>query len=67
MSPYKSQAYVKFGDSICMDRFLDRADPEKKVQSKSIQTELNACRERIQALAKGKVRMKCFFTSYAYN
>lgn len=57
MTPYKSQAYVKFGDTICMDRFLDMVDPGKKARAKGIQLELNAARERIQALTKGKVRL----------
>jgi ubiquitin carboxyl-terminal hydrolase 25 len=54
---YKSQAYVKFGETICMDRFLDSADPEKRTRSKDIQMRLNASRDRIQRLTQGKV---CF-------
>ncbi|RDB19324.1 putative ubiquitin carboxyl-terminal hydrolase 2 [Hypsizygus marmoreus] len=53
LQPYKSQAYVKFGETIYMDRFMDNADPQKKAQSKVIQTELNACRDRIR-LVEGK-------------
>jgi ubiquitin carboxyl-terminal hydrolase 25/28 len=55
LQPYKSQAYVKFGETIYMDRFMDNADPQKKQQSKSIQSELNACRERARLLMEGKV------------
>ncbi|KAI0756006.1 cysteine proteinase [Daedaleopsis nitida] len=51
---YKSQAYVKFGETIYMDRFLDSADPEKKARSKVLQTELAAARERVQRLTSGK-------------
>ncbi|KAI0640335.1 cysteine proteinase [Trametes polyzona] len=52
--PYKSQAYVKFGETIYMDRFLDSADPEKKARSKEIQAELTAARERVYKLTQGK-------------
>ncbi|KDQ51133.1 hypothetical protein JAAARDRAFT_199352 [Jaapia argillacea MUCL 33604] len=51
---YKSQAYIKFGETVYMDRFLDSADPQKKARSKAIQAELNECRERIQRLTQGK-------------
>ncbi|KAI5119718.1 hypothetical protein M0805_001432 [Coniferiporia weirii] len=54
LQPYKSHAYVKFGESICMDRFLHDAPTEKKIKSKEIQAELTACRERIQHLTQGK-------------
>jgi ubiquitin carboxyl-terminal hydrolase 25 len=56
MQAYKSNAYVKFDETIYMDRFLDRADSDKKTRAKVIQAELNTCRERIQVLTKGKVR-----------
>lgn len=52
---YKSQAYVKFGDTICLDRFLDIADPEKRARSKDIQSKLNTSRDRILRLTHGKV------------
>ncbi|KAI0686832.1 cysteine proteinase [Cytidiella melzeri] len=51
---YKSQAYVKFGETLCMDRFLDSANPEKRLRSKEIQARLNACWERIQRFTQGK-------------
>jgi len=54
LQPYKSQAYVKFGETIYMDRFMDNADPQKKHQSKNIQSELNACRERARLLVEGR-------------
>jgi len=54
LQPYKSQAYVKYGEVLYMDRFLDSADPEKKERSRAIQAELNECRERIHQLAAGK-------------
>lgn len=38
-----------------MDRFLDTADPQKKAKSKSIQTTLNAQKERLRLLTEGKV------------
>ena len=55
LQPYKSHAYVKFGETICMDRFLDDAPQEKKTRAKEIQAELNKCRDRIQELTQGKV------------
>jgi hypothetical protein len=57
MQAYKNNAYVRFEETIRMDRFLDRADTAKKARAKVIQSELNVCRERIQALTKGKVIM----------
>lgn len=56
LQPYKSQAYVKFGETIYMDRFLDNVNPQKKALSKQIQAELDTCRERIRTLLQGKVR-----------
>ncbi|KAF9532093.1 hypothetical protein CPB83DRAFT_867950 [Crepidotus variabilis] len=54
LQPYKSQAYVKFGESLYMDRFMDNADPTKKAKSKAIQSQLSACRERVRLLVEGK-------------
>ncbi|KAF8433463.1 cysteine proteinase [Boletus edulis BED1] len=54
LQPYKSQAYVKFGKTIYMDRFLDSADPHKKAKSKRIQTTLIARRERLRLLTEHK-------------
>ncbi|KAH8119745.1 cysteine proteinase [Phellopilus nigrolimitatus] len=54
LQPFKSHAYVKFGESISMDRFLDDAPAEKKARSRKIQAELSACRERIYHLTQGK-------------
>ncbi|KAI3622739.1 ubiquitin carboxyl-terminal hydrolase [Moniliophthora roreri] len=51
---WKSQAYVKFEETIYMDRFMDTADPQKRKQSKTIQEDLHACRERIRLLTQGK-------------
>ncbi|KAI0275431.1 hypothetical protein BC834DRAFT_815748 [Gloeopeniophorella convolvens] len=51
---WKSQAYVKFGETICMDRFLDSANPEKRANSKAILSELNKCRDRIHLLTTGQ-------------
>jgi len=53
LQPYKSQAYIKFGETIYMDRFLDNADPPKKASSKAVQAQLNNCRERIRLLTQG--------------
>ncbi|KIJ66462.1 hypothetical protein HYDPIDRAFT_86199 [Hydnomerulius pinastri MD-312] len=54
LQPYKSQAYVKFGETIYMDRFLDTTDPQKKSKSKGIQASLNARRERLRLLTEDK-------------
>lgn len=59
LQPYKSQAYIKFGETIYMDRFLDGADLAKKARSKVIQADLMSSRERINLLTHGKV---CRFT-----
>jgi len=54
LQPYKSQAYVKFTEDLFMDRFLDTADPVRKIKAKAIQAELTACRERARLLSEGK-------------
>ncbi|KAF9486321.1 cysteine proteinase [Pholiota conissans] len=54
LQPYKSQAYVKFGENLYMDRFLDTADAIKKAKSKAIHSELTACRDRLRLLVEGK-------------
>ncbi|KAF9257095.1 cysteine proteinase [Marasmius fiardii PR-910] len=51
---WKCQAYVKFGETIYMDRFMDTADPDKRKKSKVLQDELHACRERIRVLNQGQ-------------
>lgn len=55
LQAFKSQAYVKFGETISMDRFLESSDPEKKQRSNEIQVKLNGCRERIRQLTEAKV------------
>jgi len=54
LQPYKSQSYVKFGETVYMDRFLDTADPQKRARSKEIQATLNTQRERLRLLTQGK-------------
>ncbi|KXN88948.1 putative ubiquitin carboxyl-terminal hydrolase 2 [Leucoagaricus sp. SymC.cos] len=54
LQPYKSQAYVKFWETIFLDRFMDNVEPQKKIESKALQAELNACRERLRTLSEGK-------------
>jgi len=54
LQPYKSHAYVRFGETLYVDRFLDSADPAKRAQSKAVQAELNICRDRIHALTSDK-------------
>lgn len=55
LEAYKSNAYVKFGESLFMDRFLAQADPQKKARSKEIERKLRSCRERLSELTKGTV------------
>ncbi|GJJ13561.1 hypothetical protein Clacol_007816 [Clathrus columnatus] len=54
LQPYKSHAYVRFGETLYVDRYLDNADPGKRSQSKAIQTELQVCRDRIHSLTRDK-------------
>ncbi|KAF9011085.1 hypothetical protein BDQ17DRAFT_1345443 [Cyathus striatus] len=54
LQPFKSQAYIKFGETIYMDRFMDNADLQKKARSKEIQLELTKARERVRLLVEGK-------------
>ncbi|KAG7452076.1 cysteine proteinase [Guyanagaster necrorhizus] len=51
---WKSQAYVKFGETLYMDRFMDDVDLQKKAQSRIIEDDLNICRERLRTLLQGK-------------
>ncbi|KAL1708102.1 hypothetical protein EV121DRAFT_255015 [Schizophyllum commune] len=54
LQPYKNQAYVKFDETIYLDRYLDGGDPQKKMRSKAIQHELTSCRDRWRLLKQGK-------------
>ncbi|KAF8628269.1 hypothetical protein AX15_004037 [Amanita polypyramis BW_CC] len=54
LQPYKSQAYVKFSETIHLDRFMSNANPEKKARAKAVQGELSACRERLRVLEENK-------------
>ncbi|KAG9018788.1 ubiquitin-specific protease ubp2 [Tulasnella sp. 427] len=53
LEAYKSNAYVKFDESLFMDRFLAQADSQKKARSKEIERKLRSCRERLSELTKG--------------
>lgn len=46
---------MKFGETICVDRFLDSSNPDKRVRSKAILTDLSRCRDRIHLLTMGQV------------
>ena len=35
---------------------MDDAAPQKKLKSKALQVQLNACRERLRILSEGKVK-----------
>lgn len=55
MQAFKSNAYVKFEETLVMDRFLANVDAEKKVESKKMELELLNCRERLRTLTQGDV------------
>ena len=57
LQPKKNNAYVKFGETLFMDRFLQGANPEKKAQSGVIQAELQKCRDRVTTLLHSPVGM----------
>lgn len=52
LQPYKSQSYLKFGETLYMDRFLEDSNLEKRIKAKEIQGRLTACRERINLLTQ---------------
>ncbi|CAE6338647.1 unnamed protein product [Rhizoctonia solani] len=52
MQAFKSNAYVKFEETLLLDRFLANMDPVKKAHSKQMESELAACRERLRALGQ---------------
>ncbi|PVG00890.1 cysteine proteinase [Serendipita vermifera] len=52
LQPYKSQSYVRFEETLYMDRYLEDSDPEKKAAAKEIQARLTACRDRINVLTR---------------
>ncbi|KZO91240.1 cysteine proteinase [Calocera viscosa TUFC12733] len=51
---YKSNAYVKFGESLYLDRFLETADPLKRERSILIRKQLDDCRGKIHQLTQDK-------------
>ena len=51
----KSNSYVKFEETLRMDRFLDAIDTVKKAQSRTIRNNLRGCRARIAALSQPSV------------
>ncbi|KAF8323953.1 cysteine proteinase [Clavulina sp. PMI_390] len=48
----KNNAYVKFEETLRMDRFMDAADPLKKEHSRVIQNQLRSCRNRVAELSE---------------
>ncbi|CAE6436195.1 unnamed protein product [Rhizoctonia solani] len=52
MQAFKSNAYIKFEQTLRLDRFLANMDPVKKAHSKNMEIELAACRERLRALGQ---------------
>ncbi|KIY73387.1 cysteine proteinase [Cylindrobasidium torrendii FP15055 ss-10] len=54
LQSWKSQAYVKFSDTLYMDRFMEDAPAEKKSQTRILEDELYSCRERLSTIQNGK-------------
>jgi ubiquitin carboxyl-terminal hydrolase 25/28 len=57
MQAFKSNAYIKFEQTLRLDRFLANMDPVKKAHSKNMEIELAACRERLRALGQVDVSL----------
>lgn len=53
----KNNAYVKFEETLRMDRFLDAVDLGKKAQSRIIRNNLRRCRARIATLTRQNVNI----------
>lgn len=49
-----------------MDRYLEDADPEKKLRSKQIHSRLSACRDRINALTQEHVSSRIFMRRHGF-
>ncbi|TRM59714.1 hypothetical protein BD626DRAFT_572392 [Schizophyllum amplum] len=54
--PFKNQAYIVFGETLYMDRYVVGGDPLKKRKSKVIQDELQTCRSRLSVLRQNERR-----------
>ncbi|KAG9089262.1 ubiquitin-specific protease ubp2, partial [Ceratobasidium sp. 392] len=50
MQAFKSNAYVKFEETLSMDRYLADIDPKKKEEGKKLESELASTRERLRSL-----------------
>ncbi|KAG9101955.1 ubiquitin-specific protease ubp2 [Ceratobasidium sp. 370] len=50
MQAFKSNAYVKFEETLLMDRFLANTNPKKMAESKQLESELRGTRERLRTL-----------------
>jgi len=51
---YKSNAYVKFDETLYLDRFLESADRQKRERSKTLRKQLDECRDEIRTLTQDK-------------
>lgn len=52
---YKSNTYLKFEETLYMDRFLPSADPTKRERTKKLMKELMKAREKLSVLQDSKV------------
>jgi hypothetical protein len=54
-SAFKSNAYIKFAETLALDRFLPAADPEKREKSMAITRQIAALRTTLNELQYTKV------------
>lgn len=60
LRPIKNNTYVKFEETLRMDRFLDSAEVEKKSRSRAILRKLRKCQSRIASLSPSSVSRPLF-------
>jgi ubiquitin carboxyl-terminal hydrolase 25/28 len=54
--PYKCNAFVKFDQTLYMDRFLPNADLAKKMRSQQLTRDVMKARQKLASLRESKVR-----------
>lgn len=63
--PYKCNAFVKFDETLYMDRFLPTADMAKKERSQQLTRDVVKAREQLATLRDSKVRFLSVHTAKA--
>ena len=61
-SAFKSNAYIKFAETLSLDRFLPTANPEKREKSMGIARQIAALRATLNELEYSKVGCVCLET-----